>query len=123
MEPCCPIQSALGPIGKKWSINIIRDLFMGKKRFKDFLISNPTISTKMLSTRLKELEKDKIIEKKVVSTNPIIIEYVLTTKGRSLNKILYEIALFSINEGSPDMNKKVNKEKTIADLKQCLHIR
>ena len=58
---CCPIETALKYIGKKWSINIIRDLFMGKRRFRDFLNSSAELSTKMLSQRLKELEKDKWI--------------------------------------------------------------
>lgn len=91
----CPIETAVGYIGKKWAVNIVRDLFIGKKRFSQFLHANPDLSTKMLSTRLRELEKDGFITKRVVSTNPIYIEYALTGKGRALNGILLELAVFS----------------------------
>ncbi|MAF36049.1 transcriptional regulator [archaeon] len=94
----CPIDTALRYIGKKWSIQIIRDLFMGKKRFKDFLNSNPGLSTKVLSTRLKELESLEIINKDVTSGDTVQISYVLTSKGRRLNKVLYELIVFSMHE-------------------------
>src|SRR3989338_8014748 len=92
----CPMETCMSHIGKKWSVNILRDLFNGKKRFKDFMDSNKDISTKMLSARLRELEKDKFIEKRVVSTTPLIAEYHLTEKGRALNRILYELSVFSM---------------------------
>ncbi len=92
----CPVEITLKYIGKKWAINIIRDLFFGKKRFKDFLKSNPELSTKMLSTRLKNLQDAGIIEKRIVNKNPILIEYKLTSMGKALNKTLYELAIFSM---------------------------
>ncbi|MFX0072287.1 MAG: winged helix-turn-helix transcriptional regulator [Candidatus Hermodarchaeota archaeon] len=93
----CPIEIALRYIGKKWSLEIIRDFFFGKNRFNEFLESNPKLSSKMLSERLKEFKKNGIIEKKVSNTFPVIIEYELTSKGRALNKILYELAIFAVN--------------------------
>jgi len=120
---CCPIETALKYIGKKWSVNIIRDLFLGRKRFKDFLEANPHLSTKMLSERLKELEKNGIIEKKIVSTTPVTIEYTLTTKGMSLNKILYEMARFSGKECAPEVfNKKMCPGNFKMSLKKAFHI-
>ena len=74
----CPIETSVKYIGGKWSINIIRDMFRGKKRFSDFLKENPKISTKMLSARLKELEQNKLIEKRIVNKTPVIIEYYRT---------------------------------------------
>ena len=92
----CPIEVALNYLGKKWTIQIIRDLFKGKKRFSDFLESNPQISTKMLSLRLKELQKSDLVKKTIVSTTPVAIEYSLTQKGKALNRILFDLAEFSI---------------------------
>ena len=92
----CPIEIALNYLGKKWTIQIIRDLFKGKKRFSDFLESNPQISTKMLSLRLKELQNSDLIKKTVASTTPVAIEYSLTQKGKALNRILFELAEFSL---------------------------
>lgn len=107
----CPIEACFSQIGKKWSINIIRDLFMGKKRFKDFLNSNPELSTKMLSERLRELEKHDLIEKNIVSKSPIMIEYTLTKKGKSLNKILYELSIFSLQQMPEDVLNNTNMAK------------
>ena len=92
----CPIEVALNYLGKKWTMHIIRDLFKGKKRFSEFLKANPQISTKMLSLRLTELQDSGLIMKKVVSTTPIKVEYSLTSKGKALNKILFQLAEFSL---------------------------
>ena len=92
----CPIEVALNYLGKKWTIQIIRDLFKGKKRFSDFLESNPQISTKMLSLRLKELQNSGLIKKIIVSTTPVVIEYSLTQKGKALNRVLFDLAEFSM---------------------------
>lgn len=107
----CPIENTLKYIGKKWTINIIRDLFFGRGRFRDFLISNPEISTKMLSARLREMEEDGIIEKRVVSKSPVVIEYGLTRKGMSLNRILYEMAVFSIMQCPEEVFQRVPRNK------------
>ena len=80
---------------RKWSIIIIKDLFLGCKRFNDFLEMNPNISSKVLSDQLKRLEKYGYLEKKVVSTTPLKAEYSLTKKGHDLNKIIYEMILFA----------------------------
>ncbi len=120
----CPIEVAVGYIGKKWAVNIVRDLFVGKKRFSQFLHSNPDLSTKMLSTRLKELEKEGFITKKVVSTNPIYIEYTLTTKGRALNGILLELSMFSFRYCPSEVYRRppITLERDIALMKQVLKV-
>lgn len=92
----CPIDVAMSYLGKKWTMQIIRDLFKGKKRFSEFLGANPQISTKMLSLRLKELKKSGLIEKKIYSTTPVLIEYSLTHKGEALNKVLFQLAEYSL---------------------------
>jgi DNA-binding HxlR family transcriptional regulator len=103
----CPIEITLNIIGKKWSIQIIRDLFRGKTRFTEFLKANPQLSTKMLSLRLKQLQKSGIIKKAIKSTNPVLIEYSLTQKGRNLNRILFQLAEFSLRNYP---NKVYNKK-------------
>lgn len=92
----CPIETAFEFIGKKWAINVLRDLFRGKRKFREFLEANPELSGKVLSQRLKELEKDGLIKKKVVSKTPLKAEYELTEKGDNLDKVLYEIIMFSM---------------------------
>jgi DNA-binding HxlR family transcriptional regulator len=102
MEKMCPIDCCMLYIGKKWGIQIIRDLINGKKRFKDFLQSNKDLTTKVLSERLKELEKNGIINKSIVSTTPISIEYSLTEKGKGLKGVLKEMMIFSQSQ-CPEM--------------------
>lgn len=80
---------------RRWSILIIKDMFMGATKFTDFLEKNPRISGKVLSDQLKNLEKCGYIKKVVVSTTPLKVEYRLTEQGRALNKVLYELLTFS----------------------------
>lgn len=93
----CPVEIAFTHIGKKWTINILRDMFRGINKFSDFLISNPKLSTRMLSQRLQDLEEDKLIFRKVIDTKPVTILYGLAKMGHSLNKVLYELAMFSFH--------------------------
>lgn len=83
---------------KKWNIKIIKGLFCGCNHFKDFLEMNPTLSSKVLSGRLKELEQKGIIEKSVVSSTPVQTKYTLTEKGLRLNRIIFEIFYFALDE-------------------------
>ncbi|MFX0094218.1 MAG: winged helix-turn-helix transcriptional regulator [Candidatus Hodarchaeota archaeon] len=103
----CPTKLALR-FFKKWSIEIVRDIWFGKAKFTEILQANPGLSTKVLSQRLKELEKYGIIDKIIVSMTPMRAEYKLTEKGRALNRIMYDLAMFSyefyieeIFEGNP----------------------
>jgi|GEM_PF-866881 len=92
----CPIEVTLQYIGKKWSVQLVRDMMLGKRRFRDFLQANPRLSTKVLSERLKELEVNGILEKRFDDSDHGQAEYVLTNKGDALGRILRELALFSI---------------------------
>lgn len=105
----CPIELAMDLINRKWIIQLLRDMFFGKKRFNEFKEDKPNLSNKVLSNCLKEMEENGLIIRKADDTN---IEYVLTEKGRSLNKVLYELAMFTLNTdlGSKYYNKE-NKEK------------
>ena len=82
-------------IGKKWSILILRDLFDGKKRFSELLLSLDGISPRTLSLRLKEFEKNKIVTKKAYKEVPLHVEYFLTKKGESLNEIIKDLGPFA----------------------------
>lgn len=120
----CPIEVSLNYLGKKWTMQIIRDLFNGKKRFTEFLNSNPQISTKMLSLRLKELQKASLIKKSVISTTPVMVEYSLTQKGKELNKILFQLAEFSLKNYANEVYYKKPKsiESDILNLKKFFKV-
>ena len=90
-EPACPIERTLNVIGGKWVILIIRELIQGKKRFSE-LENELGASSKMISQRLKELEKNGIVRRTVIPDVPPKVEYTLTEKGESLNKVLDAMA-------------------------------
>jgi len=96
----CPVDRTLNLINKKWSIQIIRDMFFGKKHFKEFKEDKPRLSNKVLSNCLKELEENGLIEKHVLDTTPITTEYHLTEYGKSMNKIIYELAMFTLHDAN-----------------------
>lgn len=91
-------------LSKKWAVFLLKDMFLGCKRFNDFLQVHPNLSNRVLSDQLKGLEKHGFIEKKIVSKSPVRIEYELTEMGRGLNKMLYEKVMFTIKFGLIDRN-------------------
>lgn len=88
----CYVAKTLKIIGSKWTMMILHNLFEGKKRFGELQRSLDTISPKTLSQRLDELEKAKIIKRKVFSEIPLHVEYTLTDKGASLEKVFKDLA-------------------------------
>lgn len=88
----CGVEKTLKIIGSKWTMNILHNLFNGKKRFGELQKLLDGISTKTLSIRLQELEKEKIISKRVFAEVPLHVEYSLTKKGESLKDIFKKMA-------------------------------
>lgn len=89
----CPIARTLDIIGDRWTLLLIRDLFLGATKFTEFRESSPGMPTKILSDRLKALESHGIIERRMYSEHPLRAEYYLTSLGRSFEPIvtaLYE---------------------------------
>ncbi|MEM8813653.1 MAG: helix-turn-helix domain-containing protein [Pseudomonadota bacterium] len=85
----CPVARTLDLIGERWSILILRDLFLeGPRRYQDFADSLPTISPNTLSLRLKTLEAAGVVERHFYSDHPPRAEYSLTQKGRELGPVL-----------------------------------
>ena len=109
----CPVDVTLNLINKKWSIQIIRDMFFGKKHFKEFKEDKPKLSNKVLSNCLKELEEKGLIEKVVLNTTPVTTEYYLTEYGKSKNRIVYELAMFTLY----DENDNTYSDETRSELK------
>lgn len=90
-----PLTITFQILNKKWTIEIILELFKGRKRFSDLLEIDPSLTSKVLSERLKALYKEGIIEKIVINMMPLKLKYEITEKGKLLNRIFFEIALYS----------------------------
>ena len=101
-----PIGDVIQLIRKKWVIDIIRDLFFGKSRFHEFKEDKPELSNKVLSNCLKDMENNGLIHKIVDKCDQRNIRYKLTEKGQSLNKILFEIAMVTVDSGNYSDNAK-----------------
>lgn len=95
-EVCiCPrFSKAMDLLGKRWTTLILYQLLEGPQRFNEIESSLP-ISGRLLSERLKELEKENIVERKVYSEVPIRVEYSLTDKGKALEEAIREIEKWS----------------------------
>ena len=93
----CPMNETLKIISGKWHLLIIRDLFFGKKRFKEFKEDKPALSNKVLTECLKDLESNGLISK-TSQDDSKITEYSLTKDGKRMNRILYELALFTLEK-------------------------
>ena len=88
-DPKCPVGRALNSVGDRWTMMILRDLFVHKtRRFQDFVESLPGVSPNTLSTRLKGLESSAIIKRQFYADHPPRAEYTLTRKGRDLGPVV-----------------------------------
>jgi len=93
----CPIATSLGVLGKKWTILILRDMgMMGKERFNEILKSTPGLTPRVLSHRLKELEREGLIKRLEERKGPNYVRWGLTEKGSDTIPILMRLAAFGI---------------------------
>jgi len=93
-------------ISNKWKILIIRDLLNGTKRFGELQRTVAGISQKVLTSNLKELESDGLINRKVYPVVPPKVEYSLTDLGLSLKPVLDSMVAW----GNENRNKVLGKE-------------
>lgn len=84
----CPVASLLDIVGDKWTLVVIRDLFLGKRRYGEFLDSPESIPTNILAERLKRLEAAGLVKKALYQDNPPRAEYFLTSRGADLGPVL-----------------------------------
>lgn len=85
----CPVARTLDIVGERWTLLILRDLFReGPRKFQDFERSLPGISATTLSARLKKLEADGILARRLYADHPPRAEYLLTERGRTLGPLL-----------------------------------
>jgi DNA-binding HxlR family transcriptional regulator len=92
----CPVATSLDVLGDKWSLIIIRDIFLGRTSFTDFLNAPEKISTNILKSRLNKLEHYEIIYPKVSKTDRKVKNYFLTEKGMDLYPLVYELSRWSL---------------------------
>jgi DNA-binding HxlR family transcriptional regulator len=92
----CPIKTTLGILGKKWAMLVMRDIgILGVDRFNRLLDSIPGLTPRVLSMRLKELEKEGFIHRiKEGKKSSMVVRWIVTEKGRDALPILLKFTAF-----------------------------
>lgn len=91
--PDCPVETTLTLISDKWKVLILRDLIPGTKRFGELKKSIGSVSQKVLTAQLREMEASGLLIRTVYPQVPPRVEYTLTELGYSLKPILDAIGI------------------------------
>ena len=86
--PACPVETTLTLISDKWKVLILRDLMPGTKRFGELKKSIGTVTQKVLTAQLRQMEASGLLTRTVYAEVPPRVEYTLTDLGRSLRPVL-----------------------------------
>ncbi|MDE6934100.1 MAG: helix-turn-helix transcriptional regulator [Oscillospiraceae bacterium] len=86
--PACPVETTLTLISDKWKVLIIRDLLPGTKRFGELKKSIGSVSQKVLTSQLRQMEESGLLTRTVYPEVPPRVEYTLTELGQSLRPVL-----------------------------------
>ena len=117
MKRECSVRNAVNFLGKRWTLLILLELYKGEsewKRFSQIKKNLDNITPKILSMRLKELERENLIEKRVNAAEfPIKSEYRLTEAGKDFISVIKKIKKWSLKW------KKNSKTCEETDCKDC----
>jgi DNA-binding HxlR family transcriptional regulator len=88
----CPVAKTLEIVGDRWTLLLVRDLLGGTRRFQDLEASLEGIAPNILSDRLKLMEENDLVTRRLYSDHPPRAEYTLTEKGRGLGMVVGALA-------------------------------
>ena len=95
IELCPKYHRAVEVIGRRWAGAVLRVMLEGASRFTEIEDAIPDISGRMLCQRLKELEEEGIVERRVIPDKPVRVEYRLSEKGRALGPVVKALSKWS----------------------------
>ncbi len=97
-----PIRPSLGILGRKWTARILADIGFRKiTRFNQILSANPGLTPRLLSKRLRELESEAVIKRRVVNRRRKEVRWSLAPKGDEMLPILMELLVFGSKWNNP----------------------
>lgn len=118
-----PLEDITKYISNKWTLHILRDLFLGKSHFNEFKANRLSLDNKALSRCLKTMQDNGLIYKTNESDDLKNTEYFLTKKGESFNRVFYELLLFAIsNDETNEHYTEYAKEELKEMYKEILRI-
>ena len=103
-ELCRSFQTHLEVVGRRWNSGILLAAVRGATRFSEYRAVVTGISDRLLSQRLRELELEGLIERTVIPTTPVLVQYRPTARGRELLHILQPLVGYSKKYESADAN-------------------
>jgi DNA-binding HxlR family transcriptional regulator len=98
-SPDCPVKLAADILSGKWTTLIIRELLAGKRRYSQLQHALLGISPKILASRLRMLEANGLVTRKIYPTIPPKTEYSLTKMGQELEPVIRAMAVFGLSLG------------------------
>jgi DNA-binding HxlR family transcriptional regulator len=104
-EQYCPIAHALDLVGDRWTLLVLRELMHGPKRYTDLVDRLPGIGTNILASRLRDLEGNGIVTRRVLPPPAASKVYELTDYGRELRPAMRELALWGARSLGPPTDK------------------
>jgi DNA-binding HxlR family transcriptional regulator len=102
MSEFCPTYASLMDLlSRRWMGIVLRVLMAGTHRFNEILTAVPGLSDPLLTQRLRELEAKKLVERRVLPTSPVRVEYELTEAGRDLERAVRVLSEWAQKWWSP----------------------
>lgn len=92
----CGVARALDVVGERWTLLVVRELYSGPKRYTDLIAGIPGIATDMLAARLKTLEENEVVVRRVLPPPAASTVYELTELGHRLEPVLRELGKFGL---------------------------
>jgi len=111
----CPVACSLDLLGDRWTLLVVRDLLLGRSRFKEFTASPEGIPTNILSDRLQRLVQHGLAEQTPADDGSRRLAYRLTKKGQALRPVLLALSDWSLTwqKGTRDLLSKPNSISSI----------
>lgn len=97
LDSLLPVRDALDVINGKWKLLILISISSGNKRFREIERSIPSITSKVLSKELKDLEQNKLITRTVYDEQPVAVIYSTTKYANSLRKVINALKEWGTN--------------------------
>ena len=101
---CLRFASSVELIGKRWSSGILLAVAQGATRFSEITATVIGLSDRLAAQRLKELERDGLIERQVIATTPVQVRYVATERGTDLLASLQPLVGWGQKWGTPALH-------------------
>ena len=117
-EQYCPVARALGVVGERWTLLIVRDLLMGPKRYTDLRVALPGIATDILTARLRTLEEAGFVRRRDLPPPAPATIYELTETGTRLGPVILALGQIGLATlGSPQPGEDVRPERLVIGLR------